>query len=35
MSAIIGIAARKSIEEGRPIKIEELTRIKPHPKRGS
>ncbi len=35
MSAIIGIAARKSIEEGRPVKIEELTSIKPHPKRGA
>ena len=34
MSAIIGIAARKSIEEGRPVKIKELTTIKPHPKRG-
>ena len=35
MSAIIGIAARKSIEENRPVKIEELTSIKPHPKRGA
>lgn len=35
MSAIIGIAARKSIEEGRPVKIKELTSIKPHPKRGA
>lgn len=34
MSAIIGIAARKSIEENRPVKIEELTSIKPHPTRG-
>ena len=34
MSAIIGIAARKSIDEGRMVKIEELTSIKPHPTRG-
>lgn len=34
MSCLIGIAARKSIEEQRPIKIEELTDIKPHPTRG-
>lgn len=34
MSAIIGIAARKSIEENRPVKIEELTSIQPHPTRG-
>ncbi len=34
MSAIIGIAARKSIEENRMVKIEELTTIKPHPTRG-
>ncbi len=34
MAAIIGIAARKSIEEKRPIKIEELISIKPHPTRG-
>jgi hypothetical protein len=34
MSAIIGIAARKSIEENRIVKIEELTSIKPHPTRG-
>ena len=35
MSSIIGIAARKSIEENRIIKIEELTSIKPHPTRGA
>ena len=35
MSCIIGIAARKSIEENRVVKIEELTSIKPHPKRGA
>lgn len=35
MSAIIGIAARKSIEEGRAIKIEDLISIKPHPTRGA
>lgn len=29
MSALIGIAARKSIEESRPVKIEELTDLKP------
>ncbi len=34
MSSIIGIAARKSIEENRIIKIEELTDIQPHPTRG-
>jgi len=34
MAAIIGIAARKSIEEKRPVKIEELIDIKPHPTRG-
>lgn len=34
MSCLIGIAARKSIEEQRPVKIEELTDIKPHPTRG-
>jgi predicted dehydrogenase len=35
MSAIIGIAARKSIEEQRVIRIDELTTIKPHPTRGA
>ncbi len=35
MAAIIGIAARKSIEENRMVRIEELTSIKPHPKRGA
>lgn len=34
MSILIGIAARKSIEEKRPVRIEELTDIKPHPTRG-
>jgi predicted dehydrogenase len=29
MSILVGIAARKSIEEGRPVRIEELTDIKP------
>lgn len=33
MSAIIGIAARKSIESGNPIKIGDLTDIKPLPNR--
>jgi len=35
MSAIIGIAARKSIEEQRVVRIDELTTIKPHPTRGT
>ena len=34
MSTLIGVAARKSIQEGRPVKIKELTDIKPHPTRG-
>ena len=34
MSSLIGIAARKSIEEGRPVKIEELTDLKPSVNRG-
>ncbi|MFW6310564.1 MAG: Gfo/Idh/MocA family oxidoreductase, partial [Prolixibacteraceae bacterium] len=34
MSCLIGIAARRSIEEQRPVKIEELTDIKPHTTRG-
>lgn len=34
MSCLIGIAARKSIDGQRPVKIEELTDIKPHPTRG-
>ena len=34
MSCLIGIAARKSIDEHRPIRIEDLTSIKPHPRRG-
>ena len=33
MSAIIGIAARKSIESGKPIKIADLTDLKPKPNR--
>ncbi len=33
MSCLIGIAARKSIEEQRPVRIEELTDLKPHPTR--
>jgi predicted dehydrogenase len=35
MSCLIGVAARKSIEDQRPVKIEELTDIKPHPTRGA
>ncbi len=34
MSCLIGVAARKSIDEKRPVKIEELTSLKPHPTRG-
>ncbi|MDD4756132.1 MAG: Gfo/Idh/MocA family oxidoreductase [Prolixibacteraceae bacterium] len=34
MSCLIGIAARKSVDEHRPVKIEDLTDIKPHPTRG-
>jgi len=34
MSALLGIAARKSILEKRIVRIEELTDIKPHPARG-
>ena len=33
MSCLIGVAAVKSIEEQRPVMIEELTDIKPHPTR--
>ena len=33
MSIMIGIAARKSIEEQRPVRIEELTSLKPSVKR--
>ena len=35
MSILIGIAARKSIEEKRPVRIEELVDIKPHVTRGA
>jgi len=34
MSCLIGIAARISVDEHRPVMIEELTDIKPHPTRG-
>jgi len=34
MSVLIGVAARKSIDEGRPVRIEELTDLVPHPTRG-
>lgn len=34
MSILIGTAARKSIDEGRPVKIAELTDLVPHPTRG-
>jgi predicted dehydrogenase len=30
MSILIGIAARKSIDDGRPVRIEELTDLRPH-----
>ena len=33
MSILIGIAARKSIESGRPIKVQELTDLVPRAKR--
>jgi predicted dehydrogenase len=33
MSILVGIAARKSIETGKPIKITELTDLKPQPRR--
>lgn len=32
-SILVGIAARKSIEEGRKVRIQELTDLKPHPTR--
>lgn len=33
MSILIGIAARNSIKSGKPVKIEDLTTLKPHPTR--
>src|SRR6056297_2448 len=33
MSILVGIAARNSIESGRPVRIDELTSLKPHPTR--
>lgn len=35
MAILVGIAARKSIDEGRPVRIEELTDLKPGIKRSS
>ncbi len=35
MSMLLGVAARKSIDEKRPVKISELTDIVPHPTRGA
>ncbi|MDX1639139.1 MAG: Gfo/Idh/MocA family oxidoreductase, partial [Balneolaceae bacterium] len=35
MSILIGIAARKSIESGEPVRIEDLTSLQPHPTRGA
>lgn len=35
MAILVGIAARKSIDEGRPVKIEELTDLKPGIQRSS
>lgn len=34
MSILVGVAARRSIEQGKPIKIETLTDLKPKAKRG-
>ncbi len=34
MSILVGIAARKSIQEKTPVRIETLTDIRPHPQRG-
>jgi predicted dehydrogenase len=34
MSVLIGVAARNSIDSGKPVKIESLTSLKPHPSRG-
>jgi len=33
MSILVGIAARNSIESGEPVRIEDLTSLKPHPTR--
>ncbi|MEX0771033.1 MAG: Gfo/Idh/MocA family oxidoreductase [Balneolaceae bacterium] len=35
MSCLVGIAARKSIETGEPVRIEDLISLTPHPTRGS
>lgn len=35
MSILVGIAARKSIESGEPVRIEDLTSLTPHPTRGA
>jgi hypothetical protein len=35
MSILIGVAARNSIESGRPVRIDELTTLQPHPNRMS
>lgn len=35
MSILVGIAARKSIESGEPVRIEDLTSLDPHPSRGA
>src|SRR5699024_10001343 len=35
MSILIGIAARKSIESGEPVRIEDLVSLQPHPTRGA
>ncbi|MFD1258709.1 Gfo/Idh/MocA family protein [Mucilaginibacter terrae] len=34
MSILVGIAARNSIDSGKPVKIDSLTSLKPHPNRG-
>ncbi|MEX0904983.1 MAG: Gfo/Idh/MocA family oxidoreductase [Balneolaceae bacterium] len=35
MSILVGIAARKSIETGQPVRIEDLVSLTPHPTRGA
>ncbi|WP_345950400.1 Gfo/Idh/MocA family oxidoreductase [Mucilaginibacter sp. PAMB04274] len=35
MSIMVGIAARNSIDSGKPVKVQDLVSIKPHPTRGS
>lgn len=35
MSILVGIAARKSIESGEPVRVDDLTSLTPHPTRGA